>query len=162
MKRYAVGVVLLGAMMMSGCAAQRQASSLNRVQADLQMLDQRVSQLERGSVAQASSAAWPTEPSASTTASDIARGSTAPAIALASTVKPATKVVQQALKNAGVYQGAMDGKLGPQTRAAIRDFQRANGLSVDGKVGKQTWSKLSAYASASSGGTELSAAEPIK
>ena len=147
--------------MAGGCAAQRQAQAVSRVQADLQMLDQRVSQLERGSVAQASSAAWPTEAAVSATAAEAISASTGSAPSLASFTTPSTKEMQQALKNAGFYQGEIDGKLGPKTRAAIRDFQRTNGLSVDGKVGRQTWGKLAAYASASSG-TELSAAEPIK
>ncbi len=147
--------------MVGYCAAQRQAQAVSRVQADLQMLDQRVSQLERGSVAQASSTAWPTEASVSATAAEAISASTGSAPSPASFTRHSTKEMQQALKNAGFYQGEIDGKLGPQARAAIRDFQRANGLSVDGKVGRQTWGKLAAYASASSG-TALSAAEPIK
>jgi peptidoglycan hydrolase-like protein with peptidoglycan-binding domain len=39
----------------------------------------------------------------------------------------------------------VDGKMGKQTRKAVRDFQRANGLVVDGKVGKKTWSLLEPY-----------------
>lgn len=153
--------VMAGAVMVGGCAAQRQAQAVSRVQADLQMLDQRVSQLERGSVAQASSTAWPTEASVSATAAEAISVSTGSAPSPASFTTASTKETQQALKNAGFYQGEIDGKLGPQTRAAIRDFQRTNGLSVDGKVGRQTWGKLAAYASASSG-TARSAAEPIK
>ncbi|HQQ06618.1 MAG TPA: peptidoglycan-binding domain-containing protein, partial [Candidatus Omnitrophota bacterium] len=38
-----------------------------------------------------------------------------------------------------------DGKLGKQTRSAIRDFQKANGLTVDGKVGKKTWAQLEPF-----------------
>ncbi len=154
-------VVIVGAVLAGGCAAQRQASTLNRVQADMQLLDQRVSQLERGSVAQASSAAWPAEASVSSVGTGTLTASAGTTSIASAAMKPTTKEIQQALKNAGLYQGAVDGKLGPHTRAAIRDFQRANSVNVDGKVGKQTWGKLSAYASASSG-TELSAAEPIK
>ena len=40
------------------------------------------------------------------------------------------KKVQQALKDKGVYSGAIDGKLGPQTRDAISAFQKANKLEV--------------------------------
>jgi peptidoglycan hydrolase-like protein with peptidoglycan-binding domain len=40
------------------------------------------------------------------------------------------KKVQQALKDKGVYSGAIDGKLGPQTRNAISAFQKANKLEV--------------------------------
>ena len=37
---------------------------------------------------------------------------------------------------------AADGVAGPQTRRAIRRFQRANGLTVDGIVGPQTLAAL--------------------
>lgn len=50
--------------------------------------------------------------------------------------KNATKLVQRLL---GVEQ---DGKCGPITSQAIRDFQQKNGLDVDGCVGLKTWSKL--------------------
>ena len=53
--------------------------------------------------------------------------------------------IQTALKNAGYYQGAIDGKIGPQSRKAIEAFQRDNGLTVDGVVGRKTWSKLKVY-----------------
>ncbi len=49
------------------------------------------------------------------------------------------KNIQIALKNAGFYKGPIDGKIGKGTRRAIRDFQKANGLAVDGVVGKKTW-----------------------
>lgn len=38
----------------------------------------------------------------------------------------------------------IDGNLGPATEAAVEDFQSGNGLTVDGIVGPQTWSKLPA------------------
>ncbi|MCM8790731.1 MAG: peptidoglycan-binding protein [Candidatus Omnitrophica bacterium] len=52
------------------------------------------------------------------------------------------KQIQTALKNAGFYNGAIDGKIGPRTKKAILDFQQANGLKVDGKVGPKTWAAL--------------------
>lgn len=52
------------------------------------------------------------------------------------------KKIQEALKIAGFYQGEIDGKIGPQTKKAIRDFQAAKGLAVDGKVGPKTWAEL--------------------
>ncbi len=54
--------------------------------------------------------------------------------------------IQQALKNSGHYDGALDGKIGPGTRSAIREFQRDSGLKPDGIVGRNTWQKLKAYA----------------
>ena len=53
---------------------------------------------------------------------------------------------QQLLKAKGYYQGRLDGDFGMGTRDAIAAFQRANGLTVDGKVGEQTWKKLQAPA----------------
>lgn len=57
---------------------------------------------------------------------------------------PATEI-QRALKNAGYYTGSLDGKIGPESREAIRSFQRDNGLTADGVCGKQTWAKLKTY-----------------
>lgn len=56
--------------------------------------------------------------------------------------KPTTQEVQTALKNAGFYSGAIDGKSGPMTKKAIEEFQKANGLKADGKVGTKTWAIL--------------------
>jgi peptidoglycan hydrolase-like protein with peptidoglycan-binding domain len=53
--------------------------------------------------------------------------------------------IQTALKNANFYTGSIDGKIGPKTKAAIEEFQKANGLTADGKVGPKTWQILGAY-----------------
>ncbi|MFH1855838.1 MAG: peptidoglycan-binding domain-containing protein [Candidatus Omnitrophota bacterium] len=55
------------------------------------------------------------------------------------------KNIQAALKNANLYQGSVDGKIGKNTRKAIKEFQKANGLLADGVVGEKTWSKLQEY-----------------
>ncbi len=64
-------------------------------------------------------------------------------------LKPETMVttrrIQTALKNAGFDPGTIDGKMGPRTEQAIKEFQRTKGLKIDGKVGPQTWAKLSKY-----------------
>lgn len=59
--------------------------------------------------------------------------------------KVTPKSIQTALKNAGFYSGAIDGKIGRKTKEAIKEFQKANGLKSDGVVGKQTWVKLQKY-----------------
>ena len=59
--------------------------------------------------------------------------------------EPSTRQIQTALKNAGYNPGPIDGKMGEKTRAAIRAFQRANDLKVDGRVGKRTWRILKRY-----------------
>ncbi|MBI2095086.1 MAG: peptidoglycan-binding protein [Candidatus Omnitrophica bacterium] len=61
--------------------------------------------------------------------------------------------IQTALKNAGLYQGAIDGKIGPASRKAIQTFQQNNGLKVDGKVGPKTWAALESYLNASGAST---------
>ena len=53
--------------------------------------------------------------------------------------------IQKALKNAGYYAGDVDGQIGPDSREAVRNFQRDNGLSIDGVCGRQTWNKLRTY-----------------
>jgi uncharacterized protein YlxW (UPF0749 family) len=53
--------------------------------------------------------------------------------------------IQSALKKAGFYSAEVDGKIGPKTKDAVKEFQKANGLKVDGKVGAQTWLKLQKY-----------------
>jgi len=55
---------------------------------------------------------------------------------------PSAQDIQQALKGANLYAGAIDGKLGPASKRAITEFQQQNGLTADGKVGKKTWEKL--------------------
>ncbi len=55
------------------------------------------------------------------------------------------KDIQLALKNAGFYNGTIDGKIGKNTKKAIKEFQKANGLKADGVVGKETKEKLAGY-----------------
>ena len=59
--------------------------------------------------------------------------------------RPNVRQIQVALQNAGYHPGIIDGRMGRQTKEAIRAFQRANNLSVDGKAGKQTWALLKEY-----------------
>ena len=54
----------------------------------------------------------------------------------------AVKALQGALTNAGFDPGAADGKFGRKTEAAVRNYQFANGLKVDGVVGPQTQQAL--------------------
>jgi peptidoglycan hydrolase-like protein with peptidoglycan-binding domain len=55
------------------------------------------------------------------------------------------KEIQTALKAAGVYTGNIDGKIGPKTKKAIIEFQKARGLKADGKVGPKTWAELEKF-----------------
>ncbi|MFA5114842.1 MAG: peptidoglycan-binding domain-containing protein [Candidatus Omnitrophota bacterium] len=62
--------------------------------------------------------------------------------------KPSAVEIQTALKNAGYYTGALDGKLGPMSKKAVGEFQKAHNLKADGKVGPKTWEALKAYLNA--------------
>ncbi|MGC2351831.1 MAG: peptidoglycan-binding domain-containing protein, partial [Candidatus Udaeobacter sp.] len=50
--------------------------------------------------------------------------------------------VQGALQQQGYYQGEVDGLLGPQTRGAIADYQRANGLEETAAIDQPTLESL--------------------
>jgi Putative peptidoglycan binding domain len=50
--------------------------------------------------------------------------------------------VQSALQQQGYYQGEVDGLLGPQTRAAVADYQRASGLAETAAIDQPTLESL--------------------
>ena len=50
--------------------------------------------------------------------------------------------IQNALKSRGYYTGAVDGIFGSKTLAAVKNFQKAQGLTVDGIAGPQTLKAL--------------------
>lgn len=52
---------------------------------------------------------------------------------------PQVKLVQSLLAKIGYDAGAIDGIFGQQTRQAVIEFQRDNGLTPDGIVGPSTW-----------------------
>jgi hypothetical protein len=50
--------------------------------------------------------------------------------------------VQQRLAEAGYYRGTIDGVIGNGTRNAIRAYERANGLRVDGRIDAELLARL--------------------
>ena len=52
--------------------------------------------------------------------------------------------IQEKLKRWGYYKGATDGIYGSKTEEAVKRFQKANGLTVDGIIGPITWRNLMA------------------
>lgn len=49
---------------------------------------------------------------------------------------------QRILADWGYYEGSVDGVFGPDTSAAVKEFQWKNGLVADGVVGADTWAAL--------------------
>ena len=50
--------------------------------------------------------------------------------------------IQQALNAQGYNVGAVDGQMGPKTKAALKQFQQAKGLQASGKLDQQTVAML--------------------
>ncbi len=164
-KRAAYSFLAVSALLfvLSGCASQgrggngvnaqmgvladevtRMDQALQETRAQLQQEQARISELEartgggHAGAQQADTAAAPAY-AASTTEPYAGVYRTPSGFELPSTS------VQKALKAAGFYNGDVDGKIGPGTREAVRNFQRANGLTPDGIIGKTTWNKLKVH-----------------
>ncbi len=60
------------------------------------------------------------------------------------------RTIQTKLKRWGYYNGSVDGVYGSQTLAAVKSFQRKNGLTVDGIAGTKTLQAMGIYSSSSS------------
>jgi len=131
----AAGALVAGCSSMSGARAKKDQDPLNTRLAALEgqvtALNQRVEELAQAEVA---------EPQARGFESFSGTGSSA---------QPAQKFtvrqIQRALASAGFYKGTIDGKEGPKTKMAVREFQRAQGLKVDGVVGSSTRRALARY-----------------
>lgn len=94
---------------------------------------------------QAAAAAQEILPPTAAGAGSAAAPASAPAAPLPAEESARVREIQKALKAAGFDPGPLDGHLGQKTRTAIRDFQTAQGLEPDGKVGPKTWSRLDSF-----------------
>ena len=56
--------------------------------------------------------------------------------------QPQIQEAQQQLKSAGLYRGAVDGVMGPETQTALSQFQREQGLPQTAQLDQQTLSRL--------------------
>ena len=52
------------------------------------------------------------------------------------------KALQMLLNDVNGSGLAVDGRFGPATQKAVREFQKVKGLTIDGKAGKQTITAL--------------------
>ena len=62
--------------------------------------------------------------------------------------KKDTAYAQKALNQFGGYGLAVDGIYGAKTKAAVKKFQKENGLTEDGILGKNTWAALEKHVAA--------------
>ncbi len=71
------------------------------------------------------------------------------------------KQIQTKLKSWGYYTGSVDGVFGSRTLAAVKYFQRVNGLTADGIVGAKTAAAMGIKLSSSSGGSSTSTSSDL-
>jgi len=71
------------------------------------------------------------------------------------------KTIQTKLKAWGYYTGSVDGIYGAKTAAAVKYFQRTNGLTADGVVGAKTAAALGISLSSASASTSTSTSNDL-
>lgn len=69
------------------------------------------------------------------------------------------RTIQTKLKRWGYYNGNVDGIYGSQTLAAVKYFQRKNGLAVDGIAGKRTLEAMGIFTSSGNSGSSSSSSD---
>ena len=148
---YVFATVLLGtAVLASGCTTnKRHQRDYNNLQNEIGQLQSDVARLDQS--AKDSEAAVKSvqgqAPQAGTGAGSVLGQFTQGAVyRTPSGFELPAVAIQRALKNAGYYQGNVDGKVGTGTKQAIKNFQKDNGLETDGVCGRQTWSRLQQFA----------------
>ncbi|HJT87933.1 MAG TPA: peptidoglycan-binding domain-containing protein [Bryobacteraceae bacterium] len=60
----------------------------------------------------------------------------------AAPVSATVTAAQRSLKQKGFYKGNLDGDMGPETRAAVREYQKNSNLNVTGRLDQATLSSL--------------------
>lgn len=71
------------------------------------------------------------------------------------------RTIQEKLKRWGYYNGNIDGIYGSQTTAAVKSFQRKNGLTVDGIAGTRTLKAMGIYTSSNTSSSSSSYSSDI-
>ncbi len=70
------------------------------------------------------------------------------------------ETAQKLMKKLGIDTGKIDGKLGPNTQAAVRDFQKKEGITVTGDVSQEVLQKMETAVAALATPTPAPAPEP--
>ena len=135
MKRYGfIILILIFGIYLAGCGRQHKAQEESQEFVSMEELGSNIAQ----------PTTLPAEVLPAQAASPVPQIQPEPPIP-AGPYKPTAQEIQTALKNAGFYAGNIDGKIGPASKKAIEEFQKASGLVVDGKVGLKTWEALSKH-----------------
>jgi len=139
--------VMIGLIAFSGCASRKTGKKVDTLQAQVNAMTDELVRLDQ-SLQDTRAAIQTSEISGGVQAASFSAGESAMVGGMYRTPSgfeiPSVNI-QKALKKAGYYNGAIDGKVGPGTRDAIAAFQRDNGLTADGVCGRGTWSKLKSY-----------------
>jgi len=70
------------------------------------------------------------------------------------------RAAQQALKDKGHDPGTVDGVMGPKTQAALKDFQKSQGIQETGRLDAETMSKLGVEGRSSAADQSTPSASP--
>lgn len=140
--------VMIGLIALSGCASRKTGKKVDTMQAQMNAMTDELVRLDQS--LQDTRAALQTQESRGGTMESGATFSEDLAMVGGMYRTPSgfelpSVNIQKALKKAGYYSGAIDGKVGPGTRDAITSFQKDNGLKADGVCGRGTWAKLKSY-----------------
>jgi peptidoglycan hydrolase-like protein with peptidoglycan-binding domain len=140
--------VMIGLIAFSGCASRKTGKKVDTIQAQVNAMTDELVRLDQS--LQDTRAALQTEGKGASFSETINVGSGESATVGGMYRTPSgfeipSVNIQKALKKAGYYNGAIDGKVGPGTRDAIASFQKDNGLTADGVCGRGTWAKLKSY-----------------
>jgi peptidoglycan hydrolase-like protein with peptidoglycan-binding domain len=139
MKRFQlIAMVLASVLLVAGCS--KKTESLEDMQQPMSPED-----LNRLTTTKDAAVPAPAPTALTPVATPVEQAGELEALPPSGPYRPAATDIQTALTNAGFYKGEIDGKIGPKTKAAVEEFQAANGLTADGKVGPKTWKLLGAY-----------------
>jgi len=138
-------LVILTVLYLTGCATIGKETSASDFQKQISNLEQRIKQQDDDIQTLRYDLERTNEDLRSKNVSQVYVARESRGNVVARKTNGSAKQIQSALKNAGYYEGKIDGKIGPQSKRAIKEFQRDNGLKVDGVVGKKTWTILNQF-----------------
>jgi len=152
--RLIVGMVLIGSL--TGCATAQKPTATNQMQIRMTQMERQLEDQDRDiaelkyaveglakGIQKLVNSIMSQKSSKTASAHRLKASSSGSEGILRVSVTP--QEVQKALKNSGYYDGAIGGKLGPDSQSAIKAFQKDHDLKNDGIIGKKTWTELKNY-----------------